>query len=75
MRRIEFVQKFQQKLASQFPVGFQNRWTKFIFHFSDVHNIVSILNSGKLYSRARSMELGLMQNDNANSNVIDMQRF
>ena len=71
MRRIEFVQKFQQKLASQFPIGFQNRWTKFIFHFSDVHNIVSILNSGKLYSRARAIELGLMQNDNANSNVID----
>ncbi len=71
MRRIEFVQNFQQKLASQFSIGFQNRWTKFIFHFSDVHNIVSILNSGKLYSRARAIELGLMQNDNANSNVID----
>jgi len=71
MRRVEFVQKFQQKLVSQFPMGFQNRWTKFIFHFSDVHNIISILNSGKLYSRSKAIDLGLMQNDNANTNVID----
>ena len=71
MRRIDFVQEFQRKLASQFPIGFQHTWTKFIFHFSDIHNIVSVLNSGKLYSRAKAIELGVMKNDNANSNVID----
>jgi len=71
MRRIEYVQEFQKRLASQFPIGFQHTWTKFIFHFSDIHNIASVLNSGQLYSRAKAIELGLMQNDNANRDVID----
>lgn len=71
MNRIEYIQEFQKKLAQQFPKGFQHTWTKFIFHFSDIHSIISILNSGKLYSREKAINLGLMENDNANSNVID----
>jgi len=71
MSRKEFVQEFQKRLALQFPTGFQHKWTRFIFNFSDIHNISSILNSGKLYSRAKAIELGLMKHDNANTNVIN----
>ena len=47
-------------------------WPKFAYHYTDVNNIVSILSSGKLYSRANADELNLMQNDNASRQVIDM---
>jgi len=70
MNRYEFVKAFQQNLFIQFSNGFQSWWPSFIFHYSDVTNIVSILNTGKLYSRHKAVELGLMQNDNANDTVI-----
>lgn len=47
-------------------------WPKFAYHCTDVSNAVSILNSGTLYSRANAEHLGLMQNDNASRQVIDM---
>ncbi|MDM5282679.1 DarT ssDNA thymidine ADP-ribosyltransferase family protein [Peribacillus frigoritolerans] len=46
-------------------------WSKFIYHFSDVNNIASILNSGFLYSRNHDMSQLLMKNDNASKTVID----
>lgn len=47
-------------------------WPKFAYHYTDVKNAVSILDSGFLYSRASAKQLGLMQNDNASRQVIDM---
>lgn len=47
-------------------------WPKFAFHYTDVTNAVSILSSGTLYSRTRAEALGLMSNDNASRQVIDM---
>ena len=70
MSRSAFVKAFQKKLDVKFQNGFQNWWPNFIFHYSDVTNIISVLNSGKLYSRHKAVELGLMQNDNANDTVI-----
>ena len=70
MSRSDFVKSFQKELLSQFPNGFQSWWPNFIFHYSDVTNITSVLNIGKLYSRHKAVELGLMQNDNANDTVI-----
>ena len=47
-------------------------WPKFAFHYTDVTNAVSILNSGFLYSRADATHMRVMKNDNASRQVIDM---
>ncbi|MER2173037.1 MAG: DarT ssDNA thymidine ADP-ribosyltransferase family protein [Carnobacterium sp.] len=46
-------------------------WTRYCYHFSHIDNIISILNIGKVYSRSKSKELELMQNDNASQDVIN----
>lgn len=71
MKREAFVKQFQQQLAKQFNIGYQKWWSQFLFHFSDISNIISILNCGKLYSRNKALELGVMENDNADDEVID----
>ncbi len=70
MSRQAFLETFQKQLADQF-VGYQGWWNKFLFHYSDISNVISALNSGKLYSRHKALALGLMQNDNADDDVID----
>ena len=47
-------------------------WPRFAFHYTDVTNAVSILDSGYLYSRADASQLKVMRNDNASRQVIDM---
>lgn len=47
-------------------------WPKFAYHYTDVTNAVSILSSGKLYSRVKAGATGIMENDNASRQVIDM---
>ena len=47
-------------------------WPKFAYHYTDVTNAVSILSSGKLYSRVKAGAKGVMENDNASRQVIDM---
>ncbi len=70
MSREAFVKAFQENLATRFPHGYQGWWHRFIFHFSDISNVTSILSSGKLYSRNKAVLLGVMQNDNASDEVI-----
>lgn len=70
MTRENFVKKFQSELLANFSSGFQSWWPKFIFHYSDVNNIASVLNTGILYSRDQVIRHGLMSNDNANDAVI-----
>lgn len=70
MNRQAFVEAFQKQLSSKFNAGYQSWWHEFLFHYSDISNIISVLNSGKLYSRNKALELGLMQNDNADDDVI-----
>ena len=47
-------------------------WPRFAYHYTDVSNAVSILHSEHLYSRVKATQLGLMQNDNASRQVINM---
>lgn len=46
-------------------------WADYLFHFSDMKNIVKILESGTLYSRNNAIKKGLMVNDNASHEVIN----
>ncbi len=50
-------------------------WADYIFHFSDMKNIVRVLKSGKLYSRNNAIKYNLMQNDNASKEVIDQTNY
>lgn len=50
----------------------RNWWATDAFHFTDVTNVVKILDCGYLYSRMISQTNNLMQNDNASRQVIDM---
>ncbi len=47
-------------------------WPHYAYHYTDIRNAVSILESGMLYSRLRAEELHVMMNDNASRQVIDM---
>lgn len=47
-------------------------WPKYAYHFTDVTNAVSVLSSGYLYSRNEAGTRGVMKNENASRQVIDM---
>ena len=47
-------------------------WPSYAFHYTDASNAVSILSSGVLYSRMQAETRGVMRNDNASRQVIDM---
>lgn len=47
-------------------------WPRYAYHYTDVTNAVSILSSRKLYSRVKADAKGVMKNDNASRQVIDM---
>lgn len=49
-------------------------WPKFAYHYTDVTNAANILNKKCLYSRINAEKMGLMLNDNASRQVIDMTR-
>ena len=45
-------------------------WPRFVYHYTDINNAISILNAGVLYSRAKAQARGLMVNENANPDII-----
>ena len=47
-------------------------WARFAFHYTDLSNAISILQTDKLYSRHKVEEEHLMRNDNASYQVINM---
>lgn len=51
-----------------------NWWPRYVYHFTDVHNAVSILKTGCLYSRAEAEQRKLMQVDNASPQIIKQTR-
>lgn len=59
----------RDNVANHSPVPW---WPRFAYHNTDITNAVSILDSGKLYSRIDAEEFGIMKNDNASRQVIDM---
>jgi hypothetical protein len=55
-------------------LGSMDWWPRHVYHFTDVHNAVSIIQSGCLYSRDEAVRRGLMKVDNASSKIIDQTR-
>lgn len=70
MKKEIFLKAFQQNLQEKFRGSQQEWWSNYIYHFSHISNVIKILNCGKLYSRNKAIELGLMANDNAHDDVI-----
>jgi hypothetical protein len=66
---MEYIDIIRDNCKNHSPVSW---WPRFAFHYTDVTNVVSILDSGYLYSRADATHLKLMHNDNASRQVIDM---
>ena len=46
-------------------------WPSFFYHFTDVHNAISIIKSGWIMSREQAVQRGVMAHDNASHAVIE----
>lgn len=66
---MEYLDIIRDNFKNHSPIPW---WTKFAFHYTDITNVVNILKSGILYSRADATFLNVMSNDNASSSIIDM---
>lgn len=47
-------------------------WPLYLYHFTDVHNAISIIDKEYIFGRELAINDGLMISDNASSNVIDI---
>ena len=50
-------------------------WSKYAYHFTDITNAVNILTEGRLYSRKKAIDKGLMLNDNASEKILAYNEF
>jgi Arc/MetJ-type ribon-helix-helix transcriptional regulator len=64
----QHIQDWSQRL------GNLRWWPRYVYHFTDVQNAVSILTDGMLFSRAEAEKLGRMIIDNASPDVIAQTR-
>lgn len=46
-------------------------WPRYVYHFTDVNNAASIIQTGSLYSRDEAVRRGLMRVENASSEIIE----
>ncbi|MEO1771120.1 MULTISPECIES: DarT ssDNA thymidine ADP-ribosyltransferase family protein [Enterococcus] len=53
----------------------ERAYAEYVYHFTDIRNAASILNTGKILSRNKAKELNLMLNDNASESVISGTGF
>jgi ssDNA thymidine ADP-ribosyltransferase, DarT len=62
---------FIDKLGKEGWLGsVRSRWTKYVFHHTDIHNALAILRSGKLLCRSELERTGQMPVDNASRAII-----
>lgn len=58
------------ELAARYKSDARSWWPKFVFHYSELQNVVSILESGVLLSRSDAVSRGLLQMDSASQSVL-----
>lgn len=49
-----------------------NWWPIYLFHFTDIHNAINIIDKEYIYGRKKANEKGLMNIDNASTKVIEI---
>ncbi|TDW11825.1 uncharacterized protein DUF4433 [Breznakia blatticola] len=64
------IKKVLEENAFKYLPESKRWWVKYLYHFSNIDNIVSILKCGNLYSRDYCKENQLMINENASEEVI-----
>ena len=70
-RNIKEVQAFLDNLRNADWLDASRRWwPRFVYHFTDVRNAVSILEQGALFSRNGALRQNLMATDNASQQVL-----
>ncbi len=57
------------ELVRRYKSDARSWWPKFVFHYTSLENVVSILKSGALYSRDEAVSRGLLSSDSASSSV------
>jgi len=60
--------EYLEILCNASAVSKVNWWPKYIYHYTDISNAVSILKNGKIFSRNKA--INLMANDNAGTEII-----
>lgn len=73
MRKIDAdeIEAFVDGLAADLAIQDDRRyWPRWLFHTSDLENLVSILETGALLSRATALKKGLLQRDIASTEVV-----
>lgn len=65
---------FLDELKGQQWLGNRKWWPDYLFHFTDIKNAVSILNSGFLFSRAEVKRQRIHKEDSASSQIISRTR-
>ncbi|MEE9238112.1 MAG: DarT ssDNA thymidine ADP-ribosyltransferase family protein [Thermodesulfobacteriota bacterium] len=72
----ESLKPFLEDLPAKLKLhkGGRSLWPHFVYHSTEVHNTVSILKKGYVYSRNKAKELGLLEYDIASESVISSTR-
>lgn len=72
----ESLKPFLEELPAKINLkrGGRSSWPQFIYHSTEVHGAVSILECGYVYSRNKAKELGLLKYDIASESVLSSTR-
>ena len=62
-----FAADFSKKRQDRHPNSY---WPRFLFHYADIENALSILSEGAIYSRNLAQEKGVQRIDSAGQDVI-----
>ena len=57
-------------LVRRYRYDARSWWPDFLFHYTELENTISILNSGALYSREKAISRGLLSTDSASASVL-----
>lgn len=67
----KLICKFIDELKNSEWIGHSRKWwPDFVYHFTDIHNAVKIIENGNLFCRKILEHDGLMDNDNASPEII-----
>jgi hypothetical protein len=67
----ELIRDHIERLKTKYSKEARSWWPRFVFHYTNLQNAVSILDTGTLYSRHDAIRRGLMRTDNASASVVD----
>ena len=59
-----------EELVRRYKSDARSWWPNFVFHYTSLENVISILNSGALYSRDEAVSRSLLSSDSASASVL-----